>query len=80
MSISRTNEDKKNNTGKMFIAKNRFGQDGLIFPMKIDTSCVSLKVMKQIDNSIEELEALVIKKQFKNLKIKYQEFKEKQLE
>ena len=44
-SISRTIKDKNANTGRMFIAKNRNGPDGLVFPMFMDTSNVQIKVL-----------------------------------
>ena len=44
-SVSRTIEDKQNNTGKIFIAKNRNGPDGTIHNIFMDTSNVSIKVM-----------------------------------
>ena len=44
-SISRTIKDKNANTARLFIAKNRNGPDGLVFPMFMDTSAVSLKVL-----------------------------------
>jgi len=47
-SISRTIEDKQNNQGKMFIAKNRNGPDGVIIPIYMDTSNVKIKTMPQI--------------------------------
>lgn len=43
-SISRTIEDKSQNQGRMFIAKNRNGPDGIVYPMTIDTSCVKMEV------------------------------------
>ena len=46
-SISRTPEDKQNNHGKMFIAKNRNGPDGIIFPIFMDTSSVKIKILPQ---------------------------------
>ena len=46
-SISRTIKDKNANTARLFIAKNRNGPDGLVFPMFIDTSAVQLKVLKE---------------------------------
>ena len=46
--ISRTIEDKNANTARMFIAKNRNGVDGLIFPMFMDTSNVKLEVLEPI--------------------------------
>jgi hypothetical protein len=44
-SISRTIEDKQNNLGKIFIAKNRNGPDGIIYPIFMDTSNVSIKIL-----------------------------------
>ena len=44
-SISRTIEDKQNNLGKMFIAKNRNGPDGMVYNIFMDTSNVSIKVL-----------------------------------
>ena len=44
-SISITIKDKNANTARLFIAKNRVGPDGLVFPMFIDTSTVQLKVL-----------------------------------
>jgi len=44
-SISRTIEDKQNNLGKIFIAKNRNGPDGIIYPIFMDTANVSIKIL-----------------------------------
>jgi hypothetical protein len=44
-SISRTIEDKQNNQGKMFIAKNRNGPDGIIYPIFMDTSNVKIQIL-----------------------------------
>tara|TARA_R110000824_G_scaffold100088_4_gene237927 strand:- start:9661 stop:11043 length:1383 start_codon:yes stop_codon:yes gene_type:complete len=46
-SISRTIRDKNANTARLFIAKNRNGPDGLVFPMFMDTSMVQLKVLAE---------------------------------
>ena len=51
-SISRTIKDKNSNTARMFIAKNRNGPDGLVFPMFIDTSAVQLKVLAHVDTPV----------------------------
>lgn len=48
-SISRTIKDKNANTARLFVAKNRNGPDGLVFPMFIDTSTVQLKVLGQAE-------------------------------
>jgi hypothetical protein len=44
-SISRTIQDKQNNQGKMFIAKNRNGPDGMVYNIFMDTSNVNIKIM-----------------------------------
>lgn len=38
MSLSRKSKDKLNNTARMHIMKNRFGQDGITFPCKMNTN------------------------------------------
>jgi len=48
-SISRNRKDKNANTARMYVAKNRNGPDGLLFPMFMDTSNVQLKVLEQAD-------------------------------
>jgi len=50
--ISRTIEDKQKNQGKMFIAKNRNGPDGIIYDMFMDTSNVCIKLLPKITTSI----------------------------
>jgi archaellum biogenesis ATPase FlaH len=52
MSVSRTVEDKQNNTGKIFIAKNRNGPDGMIYNIFMDTSCVKIKVLPKSNTVI----------------------------
>ena len=49
-SLSRTVQDKQANKGRMFIAKNRNGPDGLIFPAFVDWSNVNIKVLKSSDD------------------------------
>lgn len=44
-SVSRTIEDKQNNQGKIFIAKNRNGPDGMVYDIFMDTSNVNIKIM-----------------------------------
>jgi hypothetical protein len=43
--ISRTKEQKAMNKGNMYVAKNRNGPDGILFPIRMDTSNVKIKVM-----------------------------------
>ncbi len=44
-SVSRTIEDKQNNQGKIFIAKNRNGPDGMVYNIFMDTSNVKIKTL-----------------------------------
>ncbi|MEK9696452.1 MAG: DnaB-like helicase C-terminal domain-containing protein [Candidatus Poseidoniales archaeon] len=44
-SVSRTIEDKQNNQGKIFIAKNRNGPDGMVYNIFMDTSNVNIKTL-----------------------------------
>jgi len=46
--ISRTIEDKQKNQGKMFIAKNRNGPDGIIYDIFMDTSNVCIKMLPKV--------------------------------
>jgi len=46
-SVSRTTEDKQTNGGRIYIAKNRNGPDGLIYSIFMDTSNVDIKVIDQ---------------------------------
>ena len=45
--LSRTVEDKTTNSGRVFIAKNRNGPDGLVYPIFMDTSNVTIKVLEE---------------------------------
>ena len=74
-SISRTIEDKNTNTGRMFIAKNRNGPDGMVFPIFMDTSNVTIKVLEQSTESPREIEENAAKKQLTTLKEKYKKFR-----
>ena len=74
-SVSRTIEDKKVNGGRIFIAKNRNGPDGLIFPIFMDTSNVKIEVLEQTNDSIEDLNLKAAKKERENLKESYKKFK-----
>lgn len=53
-SLSRTAQDKQANTGRFFIAKNRNGPDGLVFPIFMDTSNVSIKALEQNKETDEQ--------------------------
>ena len=75
-SISRTVEDKTENKGRMFVAKNRNGIDGIVYPMEIDTSRVHLRVLPPDEHST--IDAVVMKtkqEQDEHLRQKYKKFK-----
>jgi len=72
-SISRTVEDKNNNGGRMFVAKNRNGPDGLVFPIFMDTANVCIKVLERREE--DDLVEVSAKKQKENLYETYKKFK-----
>jgi replicative DNA helicase len=53
-SVSRTVQDKNNNTGRVFVAKNRNGPDGLVFDAFVDWSTVSIKILDR-DETAEKM-------------------------
>ena len=44
-SVSRTVEDKQKNGGRIYIAKNRNGPDGMVYSIFMDTANVDIKVI-----------------------------------
>ena len=79
--ISRTIEDKQKNQGKMFIAKNRNGPDGIIYDIFMDTSNVCIKMLPKISptptNSSLPLNPVPVtaKEQRNILQNRYEKFK-----
>ena len=55
-SVSRTAQDKVNNTGRMFVAKNRNGVDGMVFPLMVDWSNVNMQVLAESTETMQEIE------------------------
>ena len=55
-SVSRTAQDKVSNTGRMFVAKNRNGHDGIVFPLMIDWSNVKMSVLPESSETMLEIE------------------------
>mgnify|MGYP005814001145 CR=1 FL=1 len=73
-SLSRTIQDKQSNKGRMFVAKNRNGPDGMIFQSFVDWSDVTIKILNRdedVDVMQSTAEALTL------LKKKYQEISAK---
>jgi len=75
-SISRTPEDKIANTARMFVAKNRNGMDGLVYPMYMDTRNIEIKVLANQGETPATIAVVTAKEQREKLKEKYKEFKE----
>jgi len=73
--VSRTVEDKNTNTGRIFIAKNRNGPDGLVYPIFMDTSNVKIKVLNKSNESVNDIIQRSSAERLSNLKEKYQAFK-----
>jgi len=71
--ISRTIDDKVANSGRLFVAKNRNGPDGLVFPLFMDTANVCIKVLEPSEE--DEIVEVSAKKQKENLVEKYKKFK-----
>lgn len=70
-SLSRTITDKQNNGGRVFVAKNRNGPDGVVCPIFMDTSVVKIDVMEPTGDSIEDIKRDLAKAQGERLKEKY---------
>jgi len=71
--LSRTIEDKKNKTGRLFIAKNRSGVDGSVFSIYMDTAKSEIRITA--DSTEETINKDPAKSQLDNLKKKYKELK-----
>ena len=67
-SLSRTVEDKQSNKGRLFVAKNRNGPDGLVFDAFVDWSTVSIKILDR-DETAERMKTTA--EQMQMLKDKY---------
>jgi len=50
-SLSRTVQDKQSNKGRIFIAKNRNGPDGMIFQAFVDWSDVTIKILERDEDA-----------------------------
>lgn len=55
MSLSRKAQDKISNTARAHIIKNRFGVDGITFPVLMDTSKGSIKIYEDNSSTGQEL-------------------------
>ena len=73
-SVSRTIEDKTANTGRIFVAKNRNGPDGIVYPIFMDTSNVKINVLSQAMSAVEAIEKSD-KEKMQDLKERYKKHK-----
>jgi len=73
--ISRTIKDKGVNGGRIFIAKNRNGPDGLVYPIFMDTSNVKIKILPSTGETVDDIVEKAAKHQMELLKEKYKDFK-----
>jgi len=49
VSLSRKPLEKSSGCGRLFVAKNRAGRDGILFPIYLDTSMSKIKIMENAD-------------------------------
>jgi hypothetical protein len=54
ISISRKAAEKSTGTGRLFIAKNRAGRDGIVFPISIDTATSRFEILDENSMSLSE--------------------------
>ena len=47
--MSRKPMEKASGSGRLFIAKNRAGRDGILFPVYLDTATSTLKILEDSD-------------------------------
>lgn len=58
LSLSRKSSEKASGEGRLFVAKNRAGKDGILFPVKLDTSMSKFVIVEGSDElSIDEVMA-----------------------
>jgi hypothetical protein len=76
-SLARTAEDKNTNGGRIYIAKNRNGPDGMIYPIFMDTSNVSIKVLPSTGETVGEINRSAVKRQQERIKEIYKDNRKK---
>ena len=55
LSISRKPMEKSTGSGRIFVAKNRAGRDGLLFPINIDTAKSKFEILDDTELSLNEV-------------------------
>jgi replicative DNA helicase len=76
-SVSRTVSDKETNSGRIFVAKNRNGPDGMIYPIFMNTANVKIKVLPKVltTEEMDDITKNAAKRQREILKEKYDNMK-----
>ena len=57
VSLSRKASEKASGFGRLFIAKNRAGKDGIVFPVSIDTSMSRFEILDETALTLDEVAA-----------------------
>ena len=55
VSLSRKATEKATGAGRLFVAKNRAGRDGLLFPINIDTAKSKFTILDETSLSLKEV-------------------------
>jgi replicative DNA helicase len=76
-SLSRTIQDKSTNSGRIFIAKNRNGPDGIIMPIFMDPAKVEIKILPASTAMPTTIMEKTLKESAEDLKDKYKKFRQK---
>ena len=75
--LSRTVEDKRTDSGRIFVAKNRNGPDGVVFPITMRTSNVFIEVHRHLDEIPVDSMVKSAKDYKQELEKKYKKFTKK---
>lgn len=54
LSLSRKPSEKATGAGRIFVAKNRAGRDGILFPVHIDTARSTIKILDENELTLQE--------------------------
>ena len=75
VTISRKPMEKSTGAGRLFVAKNRAGKDGIVFPIHIDTSMSRFEILNEEVQSLAEAVQSDEKSLKESLKKKWDELK-----
>jgi len=83
VSISRRPHEKSSGWGRLYVAKNRAGRDGLVYPIKMDTARSKFEIAGVADSpdataaSDEEMQKKALREKWKELKAEFPESSKK---